>query len=202
MKRLFALLLALPLGGCTYFSNRAADFGDMWRMNFETGVLGLEADVKLGELAHIGVGVKGFSRYGTTYLMEQESKDWAEVHLPVSLFYAFGKEPFALHYVYALGDTRTPWVWWWNPYVSAQDRCFLLLPPLTERQSSRRTLLHAFDVEVSAFVLIFGVEFGFSFGEFVDFLLGLFTIDIAGDDTPEGRAKRRLYELPEVPAKP
>lgn len=200
MKRL--VLLVLPLCGCTYFQNRAADFGDMWRLNAEIGALGLEADVKLGELAHIGVGMKGFSRHGTTYLIDQESKDWAEIYLPVSLVYAFGKEPFALHYVYALGDTRSVYVWWWNPYVAAQDRCFMLLPPLTEQHSSRRTLLHAFDVEVSAFVLVFGIEIGFSLGEFVDFLLGLFTIDIAGDDTPEGRAKRRLYDLPEIPTRP
>jgi hypothetical protein len=202
MKRLLPLVLALPLAGCGYLKNRAHDFGDLWRVNVETGALGLEADVKVGELAHVGVGQKGFSRYGTTYLIEQESKDWAEIHLPVSLFFAFGKEPFALHYVYALGDTRSTFVWWWNPYVSAQDRCFLLLPPLTEQKSARRTTLHAFDLEASAFVLVFGLEVGFSLGEFVDFVLGLFAVDIAGDDTPEGRAKRRLYDLPELPAKP
>ncbi|MBI2899397.1 MAG: hypothetical protein HYY17_04385 [Planctomycetes bacterium] len=196
-------LIALPLlAGCGYASARANDFADIWRINVETGALGIEADVKVGELAHVGVGMKGFSRYGTTYGIEQESKDWAEIHLPLSLIYAFGREPFALHYVRALGDTRSPYVWWWGPYQSAEDRCFALLPPVTERGSSRRTLLHSFDLEVSAFVLIFGLEFGISLGELVDFVLGIFTIDIAGDDTREGRAKRRLYEPPSMPAKP
>lgn len=192
----------LLLSGCGYINARTADFADIWRANVETGALGLEADVKLGELAHAGAGVKGFTRHGTTYMIEQESKDWAEIHLPFSLIHLFGREPFALHYVYALGDTRSPFVGWWNPYQSAEDRCFLLLPPLTERQSSRRTLLHAFDIEASAFVLVVGFEFGFSIGEFLDFLLGLFTLDIAGDDTREGRSKRRLYALPEIPKAP
>ena len=190
------------LSGCTYASARANDFADIWRLNIETGVSGLQADVKIGELAHIGLGHKGFSRYGTTYQIEQESKDWAEIYLPFSLIYAFDREPFALHYVRALGDTRSVYVWWWSPYQSTQDRCFCLAPPLTQKQSSRRTLLHAFDLEVSLFVLIFGIEIGISFGELLDFILGIFTIDIAGDDTPEGRAKRRLYELPDLPAKP
>lgn len=200
--RKLALLLAIPLAGCGYLGNRTSDFGDVWRLNVETGALGIEADVKVGELAHVGVGQKGFSRYGTTYLLDQDSRDWAEIHLPLSLVYALTKEPFALHYVYALGDTRSQFVWWWNPYQSAEDRCWLLLPPLTERGASRRTLLHSFDLEASFFAIVFGLEVGFSLGEFVDFLLGLFTIDIAGDDTKEGRSKRRLYELPEIPSAP
>lgn len=194
LRRLAALAF-LPLASCSYLTARGNDFADIWRLNVEVGVLGLEADVKLGELAHLGLGHKGFSRYGTTYNMEQESKDWAEIWLPFSLVYAFGHEPFALHYVRALGDTRSSFVWWWSPYQSTQDRCYGILPPLTERHSMRRTLLHAFDVEVSVFALIIGFEIGISLGELADFILGLFTIDIAGDDTKEGRAKRRLYEV-------
>ena len=42
--------------------------------------------------------------------------------------------------------------------------------------------LHAFDVEAHAFALVVGVRVGFSPGEFVDFVLGWFGLDIAGDD--------------------
>ncbi len=194
LRRLIPLVLPF-LAGCGYVNARGADFADIWRFNVETGALGIEANVKIGELLHVGVGHKGFSRFGTTYALEQESRDWAEIWLPFSLVYAFGQEPFALHYSRALGDTRTPYVWWWSPYQSSQDRCFMILPPLTERHSMRRTLLHSFDIEVGAFFLLIGFEIGVSLGELVDFLLGLFTIDIAGDDTREGRAKRRLYEV-------
>ena len=49
-----------------------------------------------------------------------------------------------------------------------------------------RTLarVHAFDIEAGVFVGIIGVRAGFSPGQFVDFFLGWFGVDIAGDDVP------------------
>ncbi len=182
-------------------SSRGRDLGDMWRMNFETGGIGLEAGVKVGELADIGVGQKGYHRYGTTYMIEQDNRNWAEIHLPLSLFWAFSGEPFALHYVHRLGNARSDFVWWWEPHQSVQEQSWIFLPSLAGNHPQTRTLLHSFDLEVSAFVLVFGLDFGFSLGEFVDFLLGWFGVDIAGDDTPEGREKRRLYNLPEIESK-
>ncbi len=52
--------------------------------------------------------------------------------------------------------------------------------------------------KATAFALVFGLDFGFSFGEFVDFFLGWFGVDVAGDDTREGRAAKRLHHLPEI----
>jgi hypothetical protein len=54
-----------------------------------------------------------------------------------------------------------------------------------------RSWLHVFDVEFGL-SLFFGFDVGFSPGEFLDFLLGWFGIDIANDDTEEGRARRSL----------
>jgi hypothetical protein len=179
-------------------ASRTRDFGDMWRLNIETGGPGLEAGVRIGELGHIGVGQKGYHRHGTTYMIERESLDFSEIHLPLSLFWGFTGEPFALNYEYQLGDTHSDFVWWWQPYQSVQERSWLLLPSLTGNGSRRRTLLHSFDLEVSAFALVFGLDFGFSFGEFVDFFLGWFGVDVAGDDTREGRAEKRLHHLPEI----
>ena len=42
--------------------------------------------------------------------------------------------------------------------------------------------VHAFDVELGAYLLVINGKAGFSPGEALDFLLGLFTIDIAQDD--------------------
>ena len=50
------------------------------------------------------------------------------------------------------------------------------------RRLFRWARLHAFDIEVGATVLIIGARAGFSPGEFLDFLLGWFGVDIAGDD--------------------
>ena len=44
--------------------------------------------------------------------------------------------------------------------------------------------IHAFDIEAGVFVLLAGVRVAFSPGEFVDFFLGWFGVDIAGDDVP------------------
>ena len=199
---LVLILLSISSTSCSYLSKRASDFGDMWRFNLETGGLGLEASVKVGELADIGIGQKGVHRYGTTYLIEQESRDWAEIHLPLSLFLGLTDEPFALNYVYQLGETRSDFVWWWEDPQSVQERSWVLLPSLTENGSRNRTILHWFDLEVSAFVLVFGLDLGFSLGEFVDFLLGCFGVDITKDDSREGRMNRRLHHLPEIePAK-
>ena len=54
-----------------------------------------------------------------------------------------------------------------------------------KRAASRRSArIHAFDVEVHAFALLFNGSIGFSLGEFADFLLGWLGVDIARDDTP------------------
>ncbi len=44
--------------------------------------------------------------------------------------------------------------------------------------------IHAFDVEVAVYAIVPYVRVGFSPGEFLDFLLGWFGADIAGDDPP------------------
>ena len=53
-------------------------------------------------------------------------------------------------------------------------------------RARRKARVHTFDLEVGAFALILGARVGFSPGEFVDFLLGWFGVDIAGDDREMG----------------
>ena len=52
--------------------------------------------------------------------------------------------------------------------------------------------LHAFDVELSLTLLVGRLRLGFSPGEFVDFLLGWFGLDIAGDDRALNRCSKGL----------
>ncbi|MCZ6691323.1 MAG: hypothetical protein O7H41_17180 [Planctomycetota bacterium] len=49
---------------------------------------------------------------------------------------------------------------------------------------NRRAHIHAFDIEASVYAGMVYARAGFSPGEFVDFLLGWFGVDIAGDDRP------------------
>ncbi len=74
--------------------------------------------------------------------------------------------------------------------------------PAHEEGSRRRKLirwarLHAFDIEVGANVLIIGARAGFSPGEFLDFLLGWFGVDVADDDRPLERRTERKSEPPD-----
>jgi hypothetical protein len=55
---------------------------------------------------------------------------------------------------------------------------------LTMRNWNKNYDRHMFGVGFCAHALIFGVSFEFSFEEFIDFLLGLATLDIMGDDSP------------------
>jgi hypothetical protein len=54
------------------------------------------------------------------------------------------------------------------------------------------------DLEVGVMALVAGVDLGFNLAEFADFFLGWFGLDLGGDDTREGRARRRLW----IPSEP
>ena len=90
-------------------------------------------------------------------------------------------------------DPETRWLWDTAPIMEeADDRAPVEEPPpygvhrdVSEYERYQRwSRVHAFDIEVGAFALILGFKAGFSPGEFVDFLLGWFGVDIAGDDRP------------------
>jgi hypothetical protein len=75
------------------------------------------------------------------------------------------------------------------PSDESEHRCLVLLPPLLSLEGIHRYPLHDFDVEIGASAIL-GVSIGFSPGKFLDFLLGWFGADLAGDDPPEGRNAR------------
>ncbi|MCZ6691091.1 MAG: hypothetical protein O7H41_15995, partial [Planctomycetota bacterium] len=91
---------------------------------------------------------------------------------------------------------------WFPPYFHLSENakeehaCYWLLPGLASYYPARSkswiwtspkggwSRLHAFDIEAHLVIGFVGVRAGFSPGEFVDFLLGWFGVDIAGDDVP------------------
>ena len=191
------LVLGLALGagtGCqtavgNYFSNRARDLGECWRV--EAGVhYGLGASAQVAGLAHVGVGggmrPEGLGLgwvYGRGHVFQGNENHG----VPLGPFETFWPVPF---------PARTPGLHRDGDRGDIHD-CFCLLPALFSYQrsgedrvwiwaqaGSRKHRVHAFDIQVNVHAVLVGASVGFSPGEFVDFLLGWFGLDIAGDDRP------------------
>ena len=73
--------------------------------------------------------------------------------------------------------------------------CFGLLPGLVSTGRADRSTIHLFDCEVGIAPMLFGAVVGFSPGQFADFWLGWFGVDIADDDSSSGRAARKFYPV-------
>jgi hypothetical protein len=171
-------LLILP-AGCSYGQARIRDFGDLFRLEANAG-LGLQVHANAGELVHAGVGSSTHGSFGFEY-GGWISRWQEEHHFPLSyVFTLIDPDDAALHSLEF--DT---------PGVLSRHRCYMLLPVGMTSGDLRKKPVHLFDLEVGALAIVVGVEVGFSIGEFFDFLLGFFTLDIADDDGPD--ADRTLW---------
>ncbi len=169
-----ALFLLLPVG-CGYLTARGEDFAECWKAEAHL-TLGI-AWVQAGPIAQNGLGFPegpyvgmtlGGWRYGYDIPRQEGHSRFA-----TSVYGIIG------HASSLTGVEDDP----------TQHRCFVLLPPLLSMEGIHRYPLHSFDVEVGV-GMIFGGTVGFSPGQFLDFLLGWFGIDIAGDDDPQKRRSR------------
>ena len=196
------LLLNAQLCSCGYVADRALDFLDQYRFAVGLGTASGARARGLGLVdtgLMIGVKPKAAAlgwRYGTPlYFREKDTRldaDQAEIVKTTSLSdfdYAAGTYwsarnsaallPALFTWVDATpppgdytwlvpeaGDTFDDRHWLWSAEAFARDRY---------------AQVHAFDLEMEAGLLVY-VDAGWSPGEFLDFVLGLFTIDIAGDD--------------------
>lgn len=168
-----ALLLAMTAGGCSYLRARGEDFLDVWRGEIHLfGVPG--AWVHAGPLLHTGLGVVRFGGHGPAPSLAHlyNHKDPEQVDYPSGYF---------------LWHTGGHWP---EHERKAEHHCFGVLPGLFHQGDQDRPLIHLFDLEVGAGFLLAGFDVGFSPGQFLDFLLGWFGIDLGNDDSPEGRARR------------
>jgi hypothetical protein len=193
MKRRWWLpLLALALGGCGYLRDRGRDLLDVFRIEGSVGV-GLHVHVNATELAHVGAGSSRRYEGGIVY-----GEPGADRRV---------EDDFPLSYVYTLVDPETEALhtlrWGKEDRYSPQHRCYWIMPGEIGRSAWQRDLLHYFDIEVGVFVGIVGIQVGFSLGELVDFILGIFTFDIADDDGTEKRMSKKLWsKVPEQETDP
>jgi hypothetical protein len=177
-----AVLLALPLaGGCGFMQARGDDFLDCWRGEvFVTPAPGVW--VMAGPLAHLGAGMNGMPTHDKP------------VRIAAGWTYGMSPEQIVEHFEWYL-------IAWHG--TSSGHACFGVLPILstaiarmsggtTKLKGWGRTAAHLFDIEFGLALPGGGTIAGFSPGEFLDFLLGWFGIDLCGDDGVQGRDARRL----------
>jgi hypothetical protein len=199
--------------GCAYLQDRTLDFVDMWKINGELGY-GCNASVKLGELAHVGVGGYCGKQAGVTYAT-WDVCGRTEGNFPIGFMLGnSGFENSKLHYLECSYEGV-------EHDRSMREHCWGIPLLETDSRSAHPTTLHAFDIESEVFLPVFmpwswmaytsndlkkeyandgrlillgvGLDVGFSPGEALDFITGIFGLDIANDDG-EQRQKRKLYK--------
>lgn len=168
--RTLPLFVSVLLSGCSFLSQRGEDFLDVWRADLHlAGVPG--AWIHVGPLAHIGLGTTRIRTHGLLPGVGSIYNQWPMEPVCQGDAYVF------LVHSTATGTERT-------------HLCFGVLPGLFHLQGQDRPLIHLFDLELGTGFGFGGFNFGFSPGQLLDFLLGWFGLDIAGDDPPAARFER------------
>jgi len=181
MKPIAAIAALLSLSGCGYLAERGRDFGDIWRVEGSVGV-GLQANVNAGELVHLGVGSSRRWSGGWAYGIATSERR-REDHFPLSYAWSILEpEVQGLHTLRIGDDARRP-----------QHRCAVLFPGALGGGALSKPPMQYWNLEIGFMALGVGLEIGFNPAEFLDLVLGLFTIDLGGDDDPQGRARRSLW---------
>lgn len=176
---ILAAALVVPLlAGCAYGEARGRDFAEIWKAEGDFGY-GLKGIVRMGDVLHLGVGGSWGWRGGLDY-GKSTLGTFEEYAFPVgSVLEAMEKDsslpllpPFwFIHDSRYIADGPN----WQTPQCSAN--CYGFLPILAPHHANR-TALHAFDVEAALFAIFVGADAGVSPGELVDFLAGVFTLDL------------------------
>ena len=186
-SRLTLLLLGVLVGGCQYAEARGRDFMDIFRVEGHLGP-GMQVDIKATELLHFGFGSSQGVRTGFNYGV-LETHQILEHHLPASaVVTAVDERSQGLH--------TTSW-----GLESTQHKCFVVMPGMLNDSTMAVDALHFFDFEIGVYALFPGARIGFSPGELLDFILGIWTFDLAHDDDFDGRANKRFMRLrdPDLP---
>jgi hypothetical protein len=185
VKVLLPLLLDLAASGCSYFRERGEDFLDVWRGDLH--VFALPGGwVHAGPLAHGGLGSTRFPVHGGPvpgigHIYNRYPADEAACTDAYGLFF------------HARQEDADP---------SRKHLCFVVLPGLIHVGEQDRPWIHLFDLEAGVGLLFLGIDVGFSPGQFFDFLLGWFGLDLAGDDLPEARTRSNGLPRPAPPEPP
>lgn len=157
LRFIFYIPMLFLLAGCTYFHDRARDFGDIFTVSAETKHLGVSAQifpasfgVAYGKGKGYGLrsGTFGVYSYSDKHLLISGEKDFYPLEKR-------GKKKYDLEYFYTLIPDGPPWQYYWQ-------------------------------IEVAAGLGV-GLRLGLNLGEMADFMLGWAMIDIANDDTKGAR---------------
>jgi hypothetical protein len=184
LKSILVLIPLLP--GCVWIGARGRDLGDIVRVEGSVGV-GLQANVTVGELLHLGVGSSRRSSAGWAYGIPTSERR-VEDHFPLSLVESWDHAGLEALHVLKIGAGTDP----------AVHRCPIIAPATFESGRIRKPAMQFWNLEIGVMAVVVGAEVGVNPAELVDFVLGWFGIDIGGDDDPEARAHRRLW----IPASP
>lgn len=193
------LLLLLPFAACSYVDARLADLGDCFVYRWQSDAFGVGADVKVGP---VGVVVGGwYSEYGYGKDTWWQTPGYTLTNhgtgVPFTTLGPFGYGQ-DLSRLFATGTTGnhvadpngyddvTSWLLLSDVFDLDDGSPFALTPA--------QRFIDMFGVEVGVAPLFIQAHVGFNVAEFVDFTLGIFFIDIFGDD-----GVRRPPTLPYVP---
>jgi hypothetical protein len=200
MRTLLLLVALAHLPACAYLKDRGLDFLDQFRARAGVGTpIGIRG--KAGGLVDTGilVGVKPRAgalgwQYGVPLFFNTRDAtldaDQAEIIKTTSLVgydlakasYDSAQESIAVVPALLTWTDATPkGIGWEVPEEGEnfRDRNWLWSGAAAENSVYSR--IHAFDFEFEIAILAY-LDVGYSPGETLDFLLGLFTIDIADDD--------------------
>ena len=200
LARSLALLAAFSLSSCQYLKDRGADFLDQYYAAVGAGsVVGVRFE-NLGLIdTGLMMGIKPYAsslgwKYGSARYFDQLDPrfdaDQAEIiktTTVVGLDYGQGSY-FSAKNSAAIVPALLSWVdatpidyEWRVPEEGAdfKDRTWIWNPQAFS--VNHYAQIHAFDIETEVGLIVY-LGFGYSPGELVDFLLGIVTIDIAGDD--------------------
>ncbi len=193
------LLLLLPFAACSYVDARLTDLGDCFVYRWQSDAFGVGADVKVGP---VGVVVGGwYSEYGYGKDTWWQTPGYTLTNhgtgVPFTTLGPFGYGQ-DLSRLFATGTTGnhvadpngyddvTSWLLLSDVFDLDDGSPFALTPA--------QRFVDMFGVEVGVAPLFLQAHVGFNVAEFLDFTLGIFFIDIFGDD-----GVRRPPTLPYVP---
>jgi hypothetical protein len=181
LVRLGSFAAMTLLTGCAHAQDHWRDFTECWRADADFG-LGLNAGIRVGDLVHVGQGL----RFGST-------STWL-YGAPCASY----KQEITFLFVHAEGRTSKTWREGSpNPQVPDCRGCcfFPLLVNLGGKEEKRsRGALHHADLEVTLFGGCAGLTLGFSPGEFVDFLLGFLGVELDPPDERVGPSEETVFE--------
>lgn len=198
MRLLLPLLLCLA--SCRYLGNRGADFLDQFRGAVGVGsTIGVRVQAVGAIDTGLMVGVKPRAaaigwRYGTPLFFSEKDHltdaDQAEVFRATSIdglnfadatYRSAWTSAALLPGLFTWTDATPRDYAWLVPERGDDFKDRSWLWSRGTRKTNRYARIHAFDIEGEVALLGY-LDVGWSPGEFVDFLLGFFFIDIAKDD--------------------